>query len=130
MVVPLKYLSYFGDLLICLEVTVRTCITSKMYKTPEVHANSVGSPPTDRVPPTLTTEVSLSTKNNVKFLENLKQGVKRMVSWNKYRSEVTKQPKNNNLDYMIDLTFRNFNRLFVFSFTNDVSDPTKLSFFS
>ena len=31
-------------------------------------------------------------------------------------SEVATQPKNNNLDYMIDPTFSNINRLFVFSF--------------
>ena len=34
----------------------------------------------------------------------------------KYRSEITTQPKNNNSDYMIDPTFRNINRLFVLSF--------------
>ena len=32
------------------------------------------------------------------------------------------QPKNNNLDYLIDPTFRNINRMFVFSFKN--GDPT------
>ena len=35
------------------------------------------------------------------------------------------QPKNNNLDYMIDLTFRNINWLFVFSFKNDDNNPFK-----
>ena len=34
-------------------------------------------------------------------------------SWNKYRSEIVTQPKTNNLDYMIDPTLRNINRLFV-----------------
>ena len=33
--------------------------------------------------------------DNIKFLENIKQGFKRTISWNKYRSEVTAQPKNN-----------------------------------
>ena len=33
--------------------------------------------------------------------------------------------KNNNLDYMIDPTFRNMNRLFVLSFTNGNDDPTR-----
>ena len=33
------------------------------------------------------------------------------------------QPKNNNLDCMIDLTFRNINRLFVISFENCDNDP-------
>ena len=34
-----------------------------------------------------------------------------------------KQSKNNNLDCLIDLTFRNINRLFVLSFKNDNDDP-------
>ena len=50
---------------------------------------------------------------NIKFLEHLNQGFKRTISWNKYRSEITTKLKNNNLDYMIDPTFRNINRLFV-----------------
>ena len=59
--------------------------------------------------------------DNIKFLERLKQGFKRTVSWNKYRSAIKTQSKNINLDYMIDLTFRkkNINRLFVFSLEND-----------
>ena len=50
------------------------------------------------------------------FSEHFKQGLKRTLSWNKYRSEMTTQPNNNNLDQMIDPTFRNINRLFVKSF--------------
>ena len=34
-------------------------------------------------------------------------------------SEVTTRLKNNNLNYMIDQTFRNINRQFVLSFKND-----------
>ena len=34
-------------------------------------------------------------------------------SWNKYRSEIVTKPKTNNLDYMIDPTLRNINRLFI-----------------
>ena len=55
--------------------------------------------------------VLLSINDNIKFLENIKQGFKRAVSWNRYRSKITTQSKSNNLDYMIDLTFRNINRL-------------------
>ena len=62
--------------------------------------------------------VTLFIDDNIKFLENIKQGFKRTVSWNKYRSEITTQTKNNNLDYLIDQTFRNINRLFVLSFKN------------
>ena len=45
--------------------------------------------------------VTLSINDNIKFLENIKQGFKRTISWNKYSSEITIQPKNNNLDYLI-----------------------------
>ena len=58
--------------------------------------------------------VTLSINDNIKFLENIKQEFKRTIFWNKYRSEITIQPKNNNLDYLIHPTFRNINRLFVF----------------
>ena len=39
--------------------------------------------------------VTLFINDNIKFLENIKQGFKRTIFWNKYRSEIT-QPKNNN----------------------------------
>ena len=32
---------------------------------------------------------TLSINDNIKFLENIKQGFKRTISWNKYRSEIT-----------------------------------------
>ena len=45
--------------------------------------------------------------------------LKRTVLWDKYRSEMTTQLRYNNLDYLIDSTFKN-NRLFVLSFKNVV----------
>ena len=33
--------------------------------------------------------------------------IKRTTSWNKYRSEIATQPKNNNLDYLIDPKLKN-----------------------
>ena len=35
---------------------------------------------------------------------------------------------NNNLDYLIDPTFRNINRLFVCSYKNSDNDSTRFSF--
>ena len=67
----------------------------------------------------------MSINDNIKFLENIKQGFKRTISWNKYRSEITTQPKNNNLDYLIDVTFRIINRSFIFSFKNSDNDLTR-----
>ena len=51
--------------------------------------------------------VTLSINDNIKFLEDLKQRFKRIISWNKYRSEITTQPKNKNLGYMFNPTFSN-----------------------
>ena len=72
--------------------------------------------------------VTLSINDNIKFLENIKQGFKRTISWNKYRSEITTQPKSNNLDYLIDPTFRKISTLFALSFKNGNYDPTSNSF--
>ena len=62
--------------------------------------------------------VTLSAENDNKLLEQLKTGFKTTITWNKYRSEMSNQTKNNNLNYLIDPTFTNVNRLFVFSFEN------------
>ena len=72
--------------------------------------------------------VTLSIKDNIKFLENINQRFKRTISWNKYRSKIATQRKNNNLGYLIDPTFRNINRLFVLSFKNGNNDATRISF--
>ena len=60
--------------------------------------------------------VTLSKENDTKILEQLKTGFKRTIKWNKYRSQMTIQPKNRNLNYLIDPTFTNVNKLFVLSF--------------
>ena len=59
---------------------------------------------------------TLPINDNTKFLENIKQEFKITISWKKYRSELTTQTKNNNLDDLIDPTFRNINRLLILSF--------------
>ena len=63
--------------------------------------------------------VTLSVKNDNKLLEQLKSGFKRSIKWNKYISKMSNQNKNNNLNYLIDPTFSNVNRLFVLSFENE-----------
>ena len=70
--------------------------------------------------------VTLSAENDNKLLEQLKTGFKRTIKWNKYRSEMSNQTKNNNLNYLIDPTFANVNRLFVLSFENE-DDRTSFS---
>ena len=53
------------------------------------------------------------------MIEQLRTGFKRTLKWNKYRSEMTNQTKNNNLNYLIDPIFPKFNGLFLLSFEND-----------
>ena len=65
---------------------------------------------------------------NITFLENIKQRFKRTIFRNKYRSEITTQPKDNNLDYLINPIFRSINTLFVLSFKNGNNDPSRNSF--
>ena len=47
---------------------------------------------------------------------NLKSGFKREVIWNKYRSQMSIEAINNNLNILIDPTFVNVNRLFVLAY--------------
>ena len=63
--------------------------------------------------------ITLSTENDNKLLEQSKAGFKRIIKWNKYRSEMTKQTKTNNLNYLIDPKFTKVNRLFALSFENE-----------
>ena len=70
--------------------------------------------------------VTLSTENDKRLLEKLRTGFKRTIKWNKYRSEMTYQVKNNNLNYLIDPTFTKVNRLFVLLFENE-NDITSFS---
>ena len=56
---------------------------------------------------------TLSKDDEIKLLTNLKSGFKREIIWNKYRSQMTMEAKNNNLNILVDSTFTNVNRLFV-----------------
>ena len=126
-VVPLKYLSNFwrslGLLIIICEIELdlswsRHCIISKISITAAV---AVDLPNPTRLATWAASAtfqincakkyvpvVTLSINNNIKVLENMKK----TVFWNKYRSETTRQLRNNNLDYMIDTTYLLINCLF------------------
>ena len=54
--------------------------------------------------------VTLPVEDDNKLFEPLKTGLTRTIKWNKYRSEMSNQTKNNNLNYPIDPTFTNVNR--------------------
>ena len=70
----------------------------------------------------------MSKENVTKLLEQLKSGFKRTLKWNKYRSQMTVQSNNNNLNYLIDPTFTNVNRLFVLSFSRNNNTDNRDSF--
>ena len=58
--------------------------------------------------------VPLWTEDYNKHLEQLKT-----IKWNKYRWEMSKQTKTNNLNYLIGPTFNKADRLFAVSFENE-----------
>ena len=72
--------------------------------------------------------VTLSKENDTKLLEQLKSGFKRTIKWKKYRSQTTIQHENNNLNYLIDPTFMNVNRLLVLSFPRNKNTDSRYSF--
>ena len=71
--------------------------------------------------------VTLSTQDNAKVLQQLKSGFKKTINWNKYQSKITTQVPNPYLDYLIDPSFQEVNRLSVLSFgiTTDRTLHTK-----
>ena len=52
----------------------------------------------------------------MKLLTNLKSGFTREIEWNKYRSQMSTEAINNNLNILIDPTFINVNRLFFLAY--------------
>ena len=60
--------------------------------------------------------VTLSKDDEIKLLTNLKSGFKREIIWNKYRSQMTTEAINSNLNILVDPTFTNVNRLFVLAY--------------
>ena len=149
-VVPLKYLSNFWrslDMpLINCEVYLTltwsgNCVLTDITTQTERNANLNADPPveareginalTNATLKTADTKldvpvVTLSTKDDNNFLEQLKSGFKRTIKWNKYRSEMINQTKTNHLNHLIDPTFTKVNRLFVLSFENE-EDRTSFS---
>ena len=71
---------------------------------------------------------TLSKENDIKLLGQLKTGFKRTIEWHKYRSQMFIQPQNSNLNYLIDPTFTNVNRLFVLSFPRNNNTDSRYSF--
>ena len=72
--------------------------------------------------------VNLSKDNEIKLLTNLKSGFKREIIWNKYRSQMTSEAVNNNLNILVDPIYTNVNRLFVLSYAVDDDNYNRQSY--
>ena len=123
--VPLKYLSNFWKtLLINFEVSLTLTWSKNCVSTDITTIAAQGDNPATAAPTGAAFEitdcklnvlvVTSSAENDNKLLDQLNKGFKRTVKWNKYRSEMSYQAANNNLNYLIGPTFTNVNRLFVF----------------
>ena len=66
--------------------------------------------------------LTLSKDDEIKLLTNLKSGFTKEIIWNKYRSQMTTEAINNNLNILIDPTFTNVNRLFFLAYGQDNND--------
>ena len=55
--------------------------------------------------------VTLSTQDNIKPLKNLESGFKRKINRNKYLPKTTNQARNRCLDFLIDASFQEVNKL-------------------
>ena len=62
--------------------------------------------------------VTLSTQNNAKLLQQLKSGFRRIINWNKYKSDPKTYAQNRYLNHLVNPSFQQVNRLFTLSFEN------------
>ena len=72
--------------------------------------------------------VTLSKENDTHLLEQLKSEFTTTIKWKKFRSQMTVQPQDNNLNYLIEPIFINVKRLFVLSFARTNADDNKDTF--
>ena len=74
--------------------------------------------------------VTLSKDDDNELLNHLKSGFKRVVTWNKYLSQISNRSANNNLNFLGDPTFTDVNKLFVLSFKSDNENRDNRTSFS
>ena len=127
--IPLKYLGSFWR---ALNMPLISCKVSSELKwnknciITSLERGQVGGRPRDNAPTGATLAiidcklyipvVTLSKDDEIKLLTNLKSGFKREIIWNKYRSQMSTETINNNLNILIDPTYTNVNRLFVLAY--------------
>ena len=131
LVIPLKYLGNFWRALsiplISCEVSLelkwnKNCVITSLEQRqvdtgpPVVNGTTTGATLAINDCKLYVPVVTLSKDDEIKLLTNLKSGFKREIIWNKYRSQMTTEAANNNLNILIDPTFTNVNRLFVLAY--------------
>ena len=127
--IPLKYLGNFWRALNIPLISCEVSLKSKWNKNcviTSLERRQVGAMPRNNAPTGATLAindcklyvpvVTLSKDDEIKLLTNLKSAFKREIIWNKYRSQMTTEAVNNNLNILIDPTFTNVNRLFVLAY--------------
>ena len=119
---PLKYLSNFWR---TLEMSLINCEISLQLEWSRdciiVIGTAVNQNPKFRITDTKVhvLVVTLSTQDNVTLIKRLESGFKRTINWNKYLSKTTNQARNRCLDFLINASFQEVNRLFVLSFKDE-----------
>ena len=139
--IPLKYLGNFWR---ALNVPLISCEVSLELKWDKIciitskEQRDIGGGNRDNAPTGATLAiincrlyvpvVAFSKDDEIKLLTNLKSGFKREIIWNKYRSQMTSEAVNNNLNVLLDPTFTNVNRLFVLSYATDDDNYRRQSY--
>ena len=140
--IPLKYLRNFWRALniplISCEVSLKlkwnkNCVTTRIQREINLDGGnteaSTGTTLAIKDCKLYVSVVTLSKDDEIKLLTNLKSGFKRETIWNKYRSEMTTEAINNNLNILIDPTFTNVNGLFVLAYGQINDDRQSFSNF-
>ena len=112
--VPLKYLSNFWT---TLEMPLINCEVN-IILTWSANCVIIYTDVASQIPTFIITEtnfyvlvVTLTIKDNVKLLAQLKSGFKRVINWNNYLSEPVLLPQDLNLNHLIEPSFQGVNRL-------------------
>ena len=140
--IPLKYLGNFWR---ALNIPLTSCEVSLELKWDKncvitsLEQRDIGGGNRDNAPIGATLAINncklyvpaviLSKDDEIKLSTNLKSGFKREIIWNKYRSQMTTETVNNNLNILIDPTFTNVNRYFVLAYQNADDRPSFSQFY-
>ena len=86
-----------------------------------IYADILGQVPTFTITETNLSVpvVTLSTQDNAKLLSQLKSGLKRTISWNKYLPKPELLSQNRNINHLVEPSSQGVNRLFVLAFEDD-----------